>query len=240
MRELSFYSLYDYYTPDYLQFATILSNKLAATIHVSYYSWFYTDDVLPDKHFVNFFKSNLFYLQVNFFTEEGEHKVFYSLHLSSGIPALDKLEIYFLPNGLIRIFELPEDITWYKFVDMLYVNSLNKSFVFATLRQVIVFNFLRIFSDLGCRDLYFFPRGKYEFEKYINNIFSKDCSEKFVLEYQKKKDKIKLYTNNSITEYLNTSIHEGLLEKRKNKISTNGVFKLMLNPKSHSKRAAKI
>lgn len=234
MQKLSFYSFYNYYTSDYLEFATNLSRRLGGTIHVSYNNYFDTDTdySLPEKHFINFFRSNLFYLDVNFFIENNEKKVFYTLQTSYGITRLDNLEIHFLPNGVIRVFEFEEDTDWCKFVDLLFMNSMNSRLPFTILRRPYILKFIRIFFKLGSINLYFFPKSTYDFEKYINTLFSRECLEESLLKYQHVKDKIKFYTNSSISEYLSRTLHESLLVKRKKKIAKYGIFKFILKPKS--------
>lgn len=228
MHELSFYSFYDYYTPDYLQFVKNLSHRLGGTIHVSYFHFCDHDSVLPEKHFINFFQSELFYLDVRFVDITESQDVFYTLRLSSGISILDALEIHFLPNNLIRILHFHPHMNWSMFNDLLANHIVYRDSFFRLLRVPYIFKFLHTLSKIGCSNLYFFPCGKYSFETHLNTLFIKVCSEEHLINNYLNKEKIKLYTNTSIWEYLNPSIKESLLDKRNVKFKKYGVFKLVL------------
>lgn len=231
MQKLSFYSFYDYYTSDHLEFLQHLSSRLGGTIHVSYFDQFYGEMAVPEKHFINFFQSDLFYIKVYCFVKDNQSEAFYTLSLSSGIAELDELKIHFLRCGVIRIFGFEKYTDWDEFVDLLFTNTLDRSLLFSTLRQPYVFKFLRTLSRLGSSNLYFFPAGTYMFENYINSASTDKLHEKNFLVDHETESKIKLYSSNTITEYLNPSIKESLLIKRKNKISKYGIFGLSLAPK---------
>jgi len=226
MQKLSFYSFYDYYTPDYLQFVNILSARLGGTIHVSYFDKFYSEMAIPEKHFINFFQSDLFYIKVYCFVKDNQNETFYTLSLSSGIPELDNLKIHFLRSGVIRIFGFYQYTYWDEFVDLLFTNTLDRSLLFRTLRAPYVFKFLRTLSKLDCSNLYFFPSNTYSFEDYLNNALVDKLDEKDFLVRHETECKIKLYSSHTIAKYLQPNLQESLLIKRKNKISKYGVLVL--------------
>jgi len=180
----------------------------------------------PEKHFINFFQSNLFYIKVYCFVKNNQNEAFYSLSLSTGIPELDKLEIYFLRSGIIRIFGFDQYPYWDEFVDLVFTHMLDRSLLFRTLREPYVFKFLRTLSKLGCSNLYFFPNNTYSFEDYLNNALEDKLDEKDFLVHHEKECKIKLYSSDTISKYLDPSLQESLLIKRKNKIVKSGVLVL--------------